>query len=427
MKVLPATIATDSKLLNTIGRTVVRGGDTNAAIQSGHTSPNETGSVVDSVISDPGASATSPRVPLTSLPVPALSSRTTTPRATTNASTVTPAQFYEHLPRAWRSALALKPASNSADAHLMLHRAPPVYHTLSEALAQEQERRTHGNTRALNSLNGTAVLSQHGKWALNPQEAMDAAVKNRIGSGGETKRMQVLPTVSLAKSITRTASPSGPSLSSSLAAASSSAVREPAPSAQGLSRNPFRKRVLSYPDMPVFGGGAELQASSSSSSNSLASFNSTAMKATMKSPRDLSTATQTPGRDKPKSKFGMVMAPPPVLRVSCASTTSPAPSTPSGTHRMNAALTPNPQPKPFIPISAVKVPVLSDNMLQEAAQREASLASRKRNRVDEGAEDIAPKPSVKKVANSSSMGKIKKQEKTKAFDWTSWGNKDTLT
>ncbi|KAF9476581.1 hypothetical protein BDN70DRAFT_882183 [Pholiota conissans] len=414
MKVLPkftSTSTVNSMSLNAQANAISRPNAIDGrnphvtALQDGHIS---SGNTTENVISIAATSPSTSRASLTSLPISlgAIAQ-------TGNESTASAAQFYGS---ARRTAFVPDPA----DKHLMLFRNPPPYTRLDEKLTQEKERRSQPRSRLSKSLDGEALINRHEKWALTALQTM----KNKTNVEMKSTFVQTVP--SLATSIPRRTSSILHSLPS-FAASSSASTMEPT-SVQG-SRNPFRKRVLSYPDMPAFGGGASMQNSDKASSTCLPDFVSmskTAMKASENLSRDLSTTMgpRTKSKLNPKPRTSMPSA--------SASNVSSVPSTSSAASRREKRIplfspTTSTNSRPLMPISAVKVPILPDDVRQEALRRETkqiSLLSRKRDRPAEDGQDLQ-EPATKKVARSTSMGKIKtkdrEMEKAKAFDWASWG------
>ncbi|KAF8964674.1 hypothetical protein BDZ97DRAFT_1815023 [Flammula alnicola] len=380
---------------------------------------------------------------------------------TVAAGTSTTSQFYQRLPQpssasSARQARASASKANSTriapnaqaaadsdddddDNDLRLYRHPPTYAFLTEALRRASSGsgsgwdERHGPARA--NLNEMAVVDMTSKRAERARREMEVVLAERmraVGGGREQQRgtgsisskeedkdksarrfgrAGTLPASSLSSSL---------SLSSFSSSFTSSSVLTPIQPSESASRhrNPFRKRVSlpSFPDLPVF-------------------------EAAGKTPARTMTTAKQPSSIQP--------SPTPLLNKRSASDGSTVYASSNNTNSKpptNAASI-----KPLVPISAVKVPLLPDDVRRELAlSREAESVStttpRKKMRLldsDETEEDDAgatsSKPALGRRAssggadvNASTSRKCTPSSTTKTktkaggsggFDWNGWSKK----
>ncbi|KJA27227.1 hypothetical protein HYPSUDRAFT_52197 [Hypholoma sublateritium FD-334 SS-4] len=342
--------------------------------------------------------------------------------------------------------------------YLKLLRPPPAYAALGLELdrqekakrQREAEREDPALRGGTSALSGVAAVDIDGVKARRVREAIEAALAERMTNapghakgqpafildGDATQRKTPVFSFPASPATSSLAANSGGkmrSMSAALATHSASFTPstsqtqvESAPVAR--SRNPFRKRVVSYPDMPEFGD---------TRTNTVAPSVVTPLK-TIKAPSNAIVAAKAAAKSNAAPSVPLKREP--SMEKARVSTSKPNVSAKDICPPANA----NTKPKPLIPISAVKVPILPEDVRQEALRRDAQeLVSmpRKRSGSEDDREDndeddsVDRQPPLKKrtIVNgrgstssvASSKGKAKgKEEKTKVFDWKGWGKKD---
>ena len=349
-------------------------------------------------------------------------------------------------------------AREASQAYLKLMRPPPAYAALGLELdRQEKAKRQRDAEREGPALKGgTGALS--GMTAVNidsvkarrVQETMAAALAERMKSTHEpakgpsafildadaTRRQTpVFSSPATPASASMTVNYGGKTHSMSAALAAHSASFTPTSQTQlqstpvARSRNPFRKRVVSYPDMPAFGDTKTTGAVTPPTVMPLK---------TIKVPSDAIVAAKAAAKSNVAPSVPLKREP--SMEKARESIAKPNTSAKDIRSPVNA----NAKSKPLIPISAVKVPILPEDVRQEALRRDAqeqANMSRKRTGSDDDREgsdnddSVDKQPPLKKrtivkgrsstssVASSKEKGKGKETEKTKAFDWKGWGKK----